>query len=178
LLRNAYDWKTDGIDLQLDWRIDLGPGQLGVNWLVAWVDSMTVGAHTGNAQPEELVGTIGNQVMGSFGVGTSLPQWKSNLHLSYVWRDLTMGASWRYIDSMVAFNAEPVFRVPHVDYFDLNAGYEFSAGLLEGLELRVGIENVTDKDPPIVPDSQGPNTDSSQYDVLGRRYYASLRYSF
>ena len=45
-------------------------------------------------------------------------------------------------------------------------------------ELRVGIENVTDEDPPIVPSSKGPNTDSSQYDVLGRRYYASLRYSF
>ena len=178
LLRNAYDWETDGVDLQLDWRIDLGPGQLGVNWLVAWVDSMTVGVHTGNVPPEELVGTIGNWVMGSFGVGTSLPEWKSNLHLSYAWRDLTMGASWRYIDSMIRLNTDPVFRVPHVDYFDLNAGYEFSAGLLEGLEMRVGIENVTDRDPPIVPNMQGPNTDSSQYDVLGRRYYASLRYSF
>jgi len=178
LLRNAYDWETDGLDLQLDWRIDFGPGQLGVNWLVAWVDSVTVGVHTGNVSPEELVGTIGNFVSGTFGVGTSLPEWKSNLHLSYAWRDLTMGASWRYIDSMIRLNTDPVFRVPHVDYFDLNAGYEFSAGLLEGLEMRVGIENVTDRDPPIVPNMQGPNTDSSQYDVLGRRYYASLRYSF
>jgi outer membrane receptor protein involved in Fe transport len=98
--------------------------------------------------------------------------------LSYAWRDLTIGASWRYIDSMIRLNTDPAFTVPHVDYFDLNAGYEFSAGLLEGLEMRVGIENVTDRDPPIVPNMQGPNTDSSQYDVLGRRYYASLRYSF
>jgi iron complex outermembrane recepter protein len=180
LLRNAYDWETDGIDLQLDWRIDLGPGQLGVNWLVAWVDSMTVGVHTGNVPPEELVGTIGNSVMGSFTVGASLPEWKSNLHLSYAWGDLTVGATWRYIDAMTDADTtlDPVFRVPHVDYFDLDAGYEFSAGLLEGLELRVGIENVTDEDPPIVPSPLGPNTDSSQYDVLGRRYYASLGYSF
>ena len=128
LLRNAYDWETDGIDLQLDWRIDLGPGQLGVNWLVAWVDSMTVGVHTGNVPPEELVGTIGNQVMGSFGVGASLPEWKSNLHLSYAWRALTVGATWRYIDAMTDADTtlDPVFRVPHVDYFDLDAAYEFS----------------------------------------------------
>jgi hypothetical protein len=58
--------------------------------------------------------------------------------LSYAWRDLTIGASWRYIDSMIRLNTDPVFRVPHVDYFDLNAGYEFSAGLLEGLEMRGG----------------------------------------
>ena len=100
--------------------------------------------------------------------------------MSYAWRDLTVGATWRYIDSMIDADAtlDPVFRVPHVDYFDLDAGYEFSAGLLEGLELRVGIENLTDEDPPIFPSTPGPNTDSSQYDVLGRRYYASLRYSF
>ena len=39
-------------------------------------------------------GTIG------FDVGASLPEWKSNLHVSYAWGDLTVGASWRYIDSM------------------------------------------------------------------------------
>ncbi len=152
LLRNAYDWETDGIDLQLDWRIDLGPGQLGVNWLVAWVDSVTVGVHTGNVPPEELVGTIGSLVGGSFGVGTSFPEWKSNLHLSYAWRDLTVGAGWRYIDSMTDADTtlDPVFRVPHVDYFDLNAGYEFSAGLLEGLELRRHREP-DGRDPPIFP---------------------------
>ena len=97
--------KPTAVDLQLDWRIDLGPGQLGVNWLVAWVDSVTVGVHTGNVPPEELVGTIGTFAGGSFAVGTSLPEWKSNLHLSYAWRDLTMGASWRYIDSMT--DADP-----------------------------------------------------------------------
>ena len=26
LLRNVYDWETDGVDLQLDWQFDLGPG--------------------------------------------------------------------------------------------------------------------------------------------------------
>ncbi len=176
LLRNAYDWETDGADLQLDWRIDLGPGQLGVNWLLAWVDSVTVGVHTGSVPPEELVGTTGSQIGGSFGVGTSFPEWRSNLYLSYAWRDATVGAGWQYIDAVTDADStlDPEFRVPRVDYFDLNASYAFSAGLLAGLELSVGVENLTDEDPPTFPSSFG----SAQYDVLGRRYFASLRYYF
>jgi len=40
------------------------------------------------------------------------------------------------------------------------------------------IQNVTDEDAPVFPSFIQANTDPSQYDVFGRRYYASLRYSF
>ena len=99
--------------------------------------------------------------------------------MSYGWRDLTVGASWRYVDSMQDTDAvDPVFRIPSVDHFDLSASYDFSTGFLDGLRLGIGVENVTDEDPPIFPSSVQANTDPSQYDVFGRRYYASLRYSF
>ena len=52
------------------------------------------------------VGTIGNRAGGSFGVGGSFPEWKSNLHVSYAWRDLTLGATWRYIDAMTDSDPE------------------------------------------------------------------------
>ena len=174
LQRNAFDWTTSGIDMQVDWRFDLGPGQLGVGWLVSWLDSFRVKVEGSVGVPDEFGGTIGAVV------GGSLPEWKSNLHLSYAWRDLTVGASWRYIDSMIDANADlnPAFRIPHIAYFDLSASYEFSAGLLDNLQFGVGVENVTDEDPPIFPSFVQANTDPSQYDAFGRRYYASLRYSF
>ena len=37
--------------LQVDWRFDLGPGQLGVDWLVSWLDSFTTAA-------EDSVGSV------------------------------------------------------------------------------------------------------------------------
>src|SRR6185295_12531733 len=127
ILRNAYDWKTDGLDLQLDWQFDLGPGQATITWLLAWVDSVTIDDNT--APPEELAGTIGSPIGGSFtlGVGVSFPEWKSNLNLSYAWRDLTLGATWRYIDAMTDANPSlsPVFRIPSMDYVDVYAAYEF-----------------------------------------------------
>jgi outer membrane receptor protein involved in Fe transport len=73
---------------------------------------------------------------------------------------------------------DPVFRIPHYDYIDVGASYDFSYSLLDGLRLRVGIENATDEDPPIFPSYAQSNTDPSQYDVLGRRYYLSLNYRF
>lgn len=50
--------------------------------------------------------------------------------------------------------------------------------LLEGLTLRAGVENLTDEDPPIFPSWVAANTEPSQYDVLGRRYYVNLTYRF
>jgi iron complex outermembrane receptor protein len=49
---------------------------------------------------------------------------------------------------------------------------------LHGLHARVGIDNVFDQAPPIFPTWQQANTDPSQYDVLGRRYYLRLTYAF
>ena len=49
---------------------------------------------------------------------------------------------------------------------------------LSGLTLGLGVENLSDEQPPIFPSWQQANTDPSQYDVLGRRYYVDLRYRF
>ena len=176
ILRNSAGLRTSGVDLQLDWRFDLGPGELGVNWLVAYLDSFEQLEASG-IPPLELAGTAGRDA--SF-LGRSLPEWKWSFSLSYAWQALTLDARWRYIDGMKDADTaiEPEFRIPHYDYIDLGASYDFDEGALAGLQLRVGVENVTDEDPPIFPSYTQSNTDPSQYDVLGRRYYMSLRYSF
>ena len=160
------------VDLQVDWRFDLGPGQLGVSWLVSWVDSLTIAVAGSTAPGVDPSGTVG------LSVGSSFPEWKSNLHLSYAWRDLSLGATWRYIDDMTDYFERSSFQIPSVSYFDLDASYDVSSGLLNGLRFGIGIENLTDEDPPIFPNNVQANTDPSQYDVLGRRYYVSLNYSF
>jgi outer membrane receptor protein involved in Fe transport len=176
ILRNTEGLRTSGLDLQLDWRFDLGPGELGVNWLVSYLDSFEQLEASG-IPPSELAGTAGPDA--NF-LGRSLPEWKWSFSLSYAWQALTLDARWRYIGGMKDADPEviPEFRIPHYDYFDLGASYDFEEGALAGLELRVGIENATDEDPPLFPSGTQFNTDPSQYDILGRRYYMSLRYSF
>ena len=70
------------------------------------------------------------------------------------------------------------FRVPARDYFDVGASYAFESGALEGLDATVGIENLLDEQPPVFPSYSQANTDPSLYDVLGRRWFVSLRYQF
>ncbi len=50
--------------------------------------------------------------------------------------------------------------------------------MLAGLVLRAGVENLTDETPPLLASPVAANTDPSQYDVLGRRFYFSASYKF
>jgi len=102
------------------------------------------------------------------------PEWKWNLDLSYARAGLRVDADWRFIDGMR--DADQDYSVPHIDYFDLYASYDFGPGRLAGLSLRCGVENLTDEDPPLLATPIAANTDPSLYDVLGRRYYVGLSY--
>lgn len=168
--RNLGEIQTSGIDLQLDWQVPMGPGTLGVNWLIAWLDAFERGAGAG-APVDDLAGEI------SFLPGTSRAEWRSLLSLSYGWRSASVTARGRYIDSM-RDTFFPEYRVPSRTYLDLFASYDFGTGWFEGLRLGLGIENVTDRDPLVFPSSFAANTDPQQYDVLGRRYFLTLNYRF
>jgi outer membrane receptor protein involved in Fe transport len=69
------------------------------------------------------------------------------------------------------------FSIGARDYLDLGAQFSFS-NAWQGLTLGVGVENVGNEEPPIYPSFQQANTEPSQYDVLGRRYYVNISYSF
>ena len=83
------------------------------------------------------------------------------MDLRYGWRDLEVGLA-----------------VPHKNYFDLDASYTIEDSWFDGLTIRAGVENLTDEPPPVLPNSAAANTDPSQFDVLGRRYYVTLALRF
>lgn len=168
LLRNIAGYRTSGVDVQIDWRAPVGPGELGVNWLVGYVESFEELLGPG-IEPLETVGTAGNAV------GGTIPEWKFNLRGSYTWAGFDFVAQWRYVDSM-RDAVYPDFRIPAQDYLDLVLGCSVTDGALAGLTLRIGVENVTNAEPPIYPTYVQANTDPSQYDTLGRRYFARLNY--
>ena len=170
IYQNIVGFEVSGIDLQFDWSFAAGPGDVGINWLASWMDYFeTVEAE--GLPPTDEVGRIGNFI------GGTLPEWKWNLNLSYTWSALSLGGRWRYIDGMRDREFDD-YTVPSYDYFDLFASYVIDQGVLDGLTLRAGVENLADEDPPLVASSIPANTDLSQYDVLGRRYYLNLTYRF
>ena len=172
--RNLATSMTSGVDFQLDWRVPIGPGQLGVGWYVGWLDEFEIRT-TNQAPAEHFAGTVG-------GFAGSYPEWKWLMDLRYSWHELECGMAWRYVGSTIDnarfFETPDVVAVPHKDYFDIDAGYTFENGWVHNLTIRAGIENLTDEPPPIIPNWSLANTDPSQFDVLGRRYYVTLALRF
>ena len=66
------------------------------------------------------------------------------------------------------------------DYLDLNASYMLAKGVL----LLVGVNNVLDKDPPVLANDTLPppffngNTYPQVYDTLGRYMFVNLKLDF
>jgi outer membrane receptor protein involved in Fe transport len=166
--RNIGGLETSGVDVQLDWGLDAGPGTLGINALVTYVDEWTYLDPSGGTI--EYAGTVGGS-----GLGRSLPRWKSLVQLDYDWGAAGLMVRWQHVDEMqdVEFRE---FDVPARDYLSVGVSYDVEAGDLRGLALRAGVENLTNQSPPVFPSWQQANTDPSQYDVLGRRYYARVTY--
>ena len=65
-------------------------------------------------------------------------------------------------------------HLPSYDYIDLGALWDVS----EGVSIRVGINNVLDKDPPIASGFNSGNTQAEAYDALGRYWFTGVSISF
>ena len=168
--QNIVGYEVSGIDTQFDWSVGLGPGDLGVNLIASRMDEYIVRKVKGLPSTSD-VGYVGGFL------GASLPEWKWNLTLRYTLGPLVVSGQWRYIDGM-RDRQETGYAVPSYDYFDVAGSYEFGQGMLAGLVVRAGVENLTDQTPPLLASPVAANTDPSQYDVLGRRFFVSATYKF
>ena len=169
--QNIVGYEVSGIDAQFDWGFAWGPGDMNLNWLVSWMDHFETTAVKGLPAVDS-VGIVGGNFLGG-----SLPEWKTNLNISYTWGALSVAGQWRYIDGMHDRDV-PEYEVPSYDYIDAYVSYEFGQGTFDGLTLRAAVENITDDEPPLLPSPVQANTDPSQYDVLGRRYSLGVSFRF
>jgi iron complex outermembrane receptor protein len=168
--RNAGGIDTRGADLRLAWRGTLGPGQAGLDAYLGYLDDWSLREpHGGSVQ---LAGTIGGRTFGG-----SLPRWKALLSTDYAWKDWRMTATLTHVDGMRDAQYRG-FTVSSVSYLDLAAALTLRGALVEDATLEFGVDNVTDREPPLFPSYQQANTDPSQYDVLGRRFWLALRWQF
>ena len=165
--QNIGGIETAGIDLQVDWSIDTPLGRFQADEYLTYVEQWN--AREPHGASTSYVGTIGSSL------GRSLPRWKSLLALGYEWQWLAVHARWQHIDGMRDAHV-PDFTLGARDYLDLGVQFSFR-NALQGLTLGVGIENLGNENPPIYPVSQQANTEPSQYDVLGRRFYMNMSYS-
>ena len=169
--RNLGAMETSAVDLAIDWNAAVGLGELSAGllatYLAEWDDQYFPGS----------------PVFSHAGMLT-LPRWRASGHLEWQRGPWWAGYSAEFIGSMteevfdnpffgVVFNWY-MRTVPSVLYHDIAGRYAFTSGL----SLQIGIENLTDQDPPFVNYNVPENTDAGMYRLLGRTYRIRLVYEF
>lgn len=173
--RNLGAFRTSGVDIAFRWSVPVtADGRLTLDSNLTWLESFEVQNAPGWPF-RSYKGTVGG--IASFQPG-SLPEWQAVTRLTYSTRDYELGGRWRFIDSMDAVQRvlNPNATTPGVGSYSL---FDVFASVRVGpdLSLRLGVNNVANREPPIVGGVQGA-TESSTYDVLGRTFYVSTRINF
>lgn len=170
-LDNLGVLKTSGVDLQVDWSIDMvdvgAPdwGTLGVNAVVGWLaereDSIVAGGSFTDRK-----GTISDDF------GNTFPEWKSLVSVNWAHGPFTATARWRRVGEMTVYGSDEVLEPIH--YFDLSGTWAVN----DTVSLRAGVNNIADQEPRTWDPGVQANTDPSTYDILGRRYFVGLTARF
>ena len=174
LYTNLGALETDGVDLQFNWRGDVGANSAYVNFLVSMVESYTLTPVAGGASIE-FAGTLG--AGGQF-------DYRTYTTFGYNFADVGLGLRWIHLPEVESANfaenpattVQPTSSYNRFDFFGRWSSRDNS-------ELRFGVDNLFDADPEIVGYQPGVNnsrgsTNPGYYDQLGRRYYAGLTFRF
>lgn len=188
---NTGGIKTSGIDIEgrygfrTDWGLFDGGSRfdLSENW--SYTKEFT-------GTPVQALPNLKNYCIGAFGptCGQPIPNWKGVSRLTWSNGPLTLSLRDRYIGKVTIDKyllpkrtggtvpaldslTNPVIDGQH--YFDLSFAYDLPANV----ELYGGIQNIADKDPPVMGSSQAnANTWAATYDVEGRVMFLGVNVKF
>jgi iron complex outermembrane recepter protein len=166
---NQGSIKTSGIDIQGDWRMRAGPGMVGLNIIVNYLDSF-----------DRQVGP-GAPSLSYVGFAGGYYRWKSYTNLTYQVGPAMAGLRWHHLPSVkpqdyLVSSCTTSFcyaNTPSYEEFDLYGSYQAS----NNVEIHAGIDNLMNRWPPVTRGFAG-TTDAQNYDIIGRRFYLSVTAKF
>lgn len=113
--------------------------------------------------------------LGNYG----FPIWKGSVNLSWKKDRYSAAAAWNYVDGYDEINddTDPTDDNPIASYatIDLRVGYMIPK--IEA-ELTVGVNNITDKQPPFIASSFETQSDRAITDIRGRMVFVQLNKKF
>jgi outer membrane receptor protein involved in Fe transport len=156
---NADSLKTSGVDVELQYRFNLGAGQLNLRALGNYVAELST---TSNGVTNDYVGLAGISPPPQ-----GVPEWRVNFDANYSLKDFRLGVSYRYVDGGkfdTRFNTNVLDLVDNTiggrGYVDLSASYK----LTSAVELYGRVENLFNVYPPITPNGiTQPTIANSQF---------------
>ncbi|MBC3807701.1 TonB-dependent receptor [Undibacterium seohonense] len=178
---------TSGVDLAASYNTKLGTmGNLNL---------MMNGTLLKKLEVENVVGLGSYNCVGYFGnsCGTSTPKWRHKVRATWATPySLDASLTWRHIgdvdhetsssNPLLKGTVNPIEKqISARNYFDVNFAY----ALTKNLGLSFGINNLLDKDPPVISTnatgtggSSNGNTYPQVYESMGRKIYANVTAKF
>jgi outer membrane receptor protein involved in Fe transport len=178
---NLAAYKLRGIDVEVTYRHALGRwGSATVNFLGSYLDRFIVD-RGGLTVPIDCAGRFG------FICTNPTPRWRHKARLTWdSTDDISLSFQWRRTNKM---KVEPIPDLPPPgpivsevegrSYFDVAALFRIQ----RQFQLRLGVNNIFDTEPPLVPGDQGcpniycsGNTYPQWFDPLGRYFFAGVTF--
>lgn len=177
--QNGGALEGDGIGLAVAYATDLPVGKLRLDWNLQY----TLSSKRQELDSLPKIDYAGTVAYFGSGLGTSFPEFKWNLNGQYSIGDFDFDARIRWIDSMknrasVQFLGETQpTGVKSMTYLDVGVTWNMEK-FLKGSSVRLGLNNATNEDPPTYAPNVQSGTEPSLYDVIGRRFFASVNFKF
>lgn len=173
LLDNLASEEVKGWDIIADYDLSIGDmGTLVFNNTMSIIDTWDQQAVSG-APIVDCKGNWGGEC------GYPTPDFRNNLRATWMtpW-DVTVSGYWRHISKVTDLNGN--LDQPSINYFDLAGSWD----VMEGTSIRLGVNNVFDKQPPIAGNAAGPSINGNgnvfpgMYDALGRYMFVGVSVAF
>lgn len=182
---NVGGFSTSGVDIAVGYNRSIGAGRLNFQFNGTWLNEYAFDTGIPTATTDGI-----GDCAGYHGTvcGTPAPEWRHTMRLGYTF-DFGFGASirWRHFGAvdwdqrstdgdLGTGAAASVGDIGQQNYFDLTLSYD-----LDPVTLRLGVNNILDKEPPIMGANYGGNNGNTYvetYDPVGRRIFMSATLQF
>lgn len=166
---------TNGVDVEVAYRLPIGPGVLDLRGLTTYVNKLNLVGQNGDVT--KFAGNTDQPVLDGPG-GT--PHWRANMNATYSTDDYRFSLTGRYVGGGVITRDDVTLDWNHVSgrfYVDVSGEFTLFKTSSGGKVAVFGtILNAFDKDPPFT--GYQFQTARQLYDVIGRQYTAGVRFNF
>jgi iron complex outermembrane receptor protein len=166
----------EGVDFSANYEMEVGPGTLTAKFIGTLMKKKEYTPLPGDdTATYDCVDVVSTNCFAQ-------PEWRHSMSLTYTTGDFwSVDAKWRYYGSVGYVGETDTLTINNggldsQSYLDLKGSFEVT----ENVALLVGVNNILDKEPPMVGGtlSSNANTVAGYYDTLGRYLHASVTVKF
>jgi outer membrane receptor protein involved in Fe transport len=174
---NIASLKTQGIDVSADYKFSFADDtSLRLGFAGTYVGQWLYSPGVPGSSPTTCLGKFGN--ICTYTTGNPIPRWKHTASVTYQGHGWSIDTKWRMIGEVSEDAGTSILKshIPAYNYFDSTVTFDLS----KAFKLRVGVQNLTDTDPPVVGGAAGSagtnagNTFPQIYDFLGRTFFVGV----